>query len=83
MTAYKNIPSGLENDENSHADRIDRSKAAQSRKTASLKVEREMKFAYIQSHLTEQQKYQKYFLFSWVWKICKKMAYKFAYVIFL
>ena len=26
MTAYKNIPSGLENDENSHADRIDRSK---------------------------------------------------------
>ena len=32
MTAYKNIPSGLENDENSHADRIDRSKAAQSRK---------------------------------------------------
>ena len=59
MTAYKNIPSGLENDENSHADRIDRSKAAQSRKTASLKVEREMKFAYIQSHLTEQQKYQK------------------------
>ena len=42
MTAYKNIPSGLENDENSHADRIDRSKAAQSRKTASLKVEREI-----------------------------------------
>ena len=41
MTAYKNIPSGLENDKNSHADRIDRSKAAQSRKTASLKVERE------------------------------------------
>ena len=41
MTAYKNIPSGLENDKNSHADRIDRSKVAQSRKTASLKVERE------------------------------------------
>ena len=41
MTAYENIPSGLENDENSYADRIDRSNAAQSRKTASLKVERE------------------------------------------